>query len=99
MAAIAQNLLSVQLDAYGKMASKSSFAVDPRIGWWLMEFPVTVTFIIVFFGWGGSNTSATAPRVLAALFCMHYAYRGWIFPSMMRVHKGTGGTFSLGVAL
>ena len=78
--------------AYGRFASSAAqISLDPRIGWWLLELPCTISFCYFFFGDKHPNaagTRAPAARVLGAIFVMHYMYRGWIFPALIRVHNG-----------
>lgn len=66
--------------------------VDPRLGWWLMELPCST-----FFPWFFLRTARShefVPRLFACIFMMHYLYRGWIFPCLIRVH-GKSTNFSL----
>ena len=72
--------------AYGKFGG-GSITLDPRIGWWLMELPVTVSFLYFFFVRGGSQSKEPVPRLMALIMCLHYSYRGWIFPALIRSHK------------
>lgn len=94
---------NTQSTAYGKFggadADKIGIALPPRLGWWLMELPVTVTFLVTFFIIGGPQTHEPIPRFLAALVCMHYGYRGWIFPYLIRVAPGATNNFSILPAL
>jgi len=85
--------------AYGRFGSDAAkFSVDPRLGWWLMEIPCTVSFIYNFFIRGGTQANQLVPRLLAIIFCGHYLYRGWVFPALIRVHAGSSN-FSLLPAL
>lgn len=82
--------------AYGKFGEAAKFAVPPRVGWWLMELPVTVTFLYFFFVRGGTQSRELVPRICALIMCMHYAYRGWVYPSLLvRPHPGAKSNFSL----
>jgi len=84
--------------AYGKFGKTASLAtVDPRFGWWLMELPVTLTFLYFFFFKGGPQSQKLVPRICAANFCFHYSYRGWLFPFLIRSHASS--KFSLVPAL
>eukprot|EP00439_Symbiodinium_sp_Y106_P056278 s1585_g7.t2 len=74
--------------AYGKFGEAATFSVPPQVGWWLMELPVTLSFGFFFFH-----------RICAAVMCMHYAYRGWIYPYLLRPHPGARNNFSLVPAL
>ena len=86
----------VSSTAYGKFGLDAAvMTVPPRIGWWLMELPVTVTFIYTFFVVGGPQAGQPIPRFLAAVMCVHYSYRGWIFPYMIRAAPGATSNFSL----
>lgn len=74
--------------AYGRFGSSAAqISLDPRIGWWLLELPCTVSFCYFFFG-DKQRARAPAASVLGAIFVMHYMYRGWIFPALIRVHNG-----------
>jgi 3-oxo-5-alpha-steroid 4-dehydrogenase 1 len=81
--------------AYGKFGSGAVFTLPPRIGWWCMEIPVTVMFVYTFFIKGGSQSRELVPRICAAVICMHYTYRGWIYPYLIRSHPGATSNFSL----
>eukprot|EP01065_Artemidia_motanka_P038549 TRINITY_DN47401_c0_g1_i1.p1 TRINITY_DN47401_c0_g1~~TRINITY_DN47401_c0_g1_i1.p1 ORF type:complete len:319 (+),score=107.95 TRINITY_DN47401_c0_g1_i1:72-959(+) len=70
--------------AYGRFGSSSSVAIDPRIGWWLMELPCSVCFTVFYFLRPGPLKSSWVSKLFAAIFCCHYMYRGWIFPAMIR---------------
>jgi 3-oxo-5-alpha-steroid 4-dehydrogenase 1 len=89
--------------AYGRFgiaADALTFSLDPRLGWWLMELPCSLSFGYFFFARGGPAERTPASRALALVFCLHYLYRGWIFPALIRVHPGgAGGGFSLVPAL
>lgn len=89
--AAAENFSST---GYGRFGEGAYVAVSPRLGWWLMELPVTLSFLYFFFVKGGPQSRELAPRVLAGVFCWHYAYRGWVFPYLIRVH-GNSSNFSL----
>ncbi|CAE8699907.1 unnamed protein product, partial [Polarella glacialis] len=81
--------------AYGKFGSASVLVVSPRLGWWLMELPVTVSFLYFFFVRGGPQSKELVPRLCAAVVCMHYSYRGWAYPYLLHVHPGSASNFSL----
>lgn len=92
MCAIAENITPT---AYGKFGDGAgllpnlSFGVSPRIGWWLMEAPCTFVFAYQFYVRGGPQSHMLVPRVLAGIFLCHYAYRGWLFPFLIRTHKSS----------
>ena len=78
---------------YGRFASpRFGLSLDPRLGWFLMELPATVSFL-VFFALGPRRAEPT-PLVLLAIWLVHYANRGFFFPFSMRVARGEPGTFS-----
>jgi len=78
---------------YGRFASaRFGFSVDPRLGWFLMELPATVSFL-VFFARGPAQ-GELVPRVFLAMWLVHYANRGFFFPLAMRVTRGEKGSFS-----
>jgi hypothetical protein len=59
--------------AYGKMGSeKTLFSVPPKIGWWLMEIPVTVVFGYLFWVKGQPNSEMPVPFVLGCILSGHY---------------------------
>lgn len=79
---------------YGRFASERyGVSVDPRLGWFLMELPSTLSFLYFFSR--GERRAELVPMVLAAMFCVHYANRGFFFPLSMRVAKGQKGSFSM----
>lgn len=83
---------------YGRFASgKFGINLDARLGWFLMEVPAWLTFLIAF----GLGESPWEPvRLLfAAIFLLHYAYRGWYFPLSIRVAPGSTSSFSLMVVV
>lgn len=85
----------VSSTAYGKFGTSTAFTLPPRIGWWCMELPVTVTFVHFFFVKGGSQSRELVPRLCAAVMCLHYSYRGWLYPYLIRAHPGATSNFSL----
>lgn len=79
---------------YGRFADDSfGVSLDPRLGWFLMELPASLSF--VYFFWKGPN--AATPFALFVLFVwlVHYANRGFIMPALMRVPVGQKSSFSL----
>lgn len=81
---------------FGASGSSTTFSVNPRLGWWLMELPCSVCFAIVFFR--SPRAGEWVPRLFAGIMLLHYLYRGWIFPALIRVH-GKSTNFSLLPAL
>ena len=82
---LAENYMPTQ---YGKFGD-AKVGLDPRLGWWLMELPCSVVFVALFFFFCGPQSNEPVPRIMATIFCMHYLYRGWIFPLSINVHKGS----------
>ena len=87
-----------QSTPYGRFGNGGmTFAIDNRLGWFLMELPCSLVFLYQFFVVGGKQSHLPMPRFFAFLFCCHYLYRGWIFPYMLNVHPGTKN-FDIGIA-
>eukprot|EP00756_Hemistasia_phaeocysticola_P057693 Hpha_TRINITY_DN3429_c0_g1::TRINITY_DN3429_c0_g1_i1::g.32571::m.32571/K12343/SRD5A1; 3-oxo-5-alpha-steroid 4-dehydrogenase 1 len=99
---------------YGKFANRSlgSVQLDPRVGWWLMELPATLSFVYTFFKPDpkeaadeeerkktGRGPSKKMQMLLAALWLIHYGNRGWFFPLSIRTAPGTKANFSRGNAI
>ena len=83
---------------YGRFSSESyGFSLSPRMGWFLMELPATLSFL--FFYFQGENRLEAVPLCFLGIWCIHYANRGFIFPLLMRVAKGQKGSFSLMIVL
>lgn len=84
---------------YGRFASEDAGGVNlnPKLGWWLMELPASVSFL-VFFAWHWPAWNVTA-LVLAAIWVIHYANRGWFFPLAIRVAPGRRSTFNISVMI
>ena len=81
---------------YGRFADESfGIALDPRLGWFLMELPAPVTF--VYFYVAGPNTGAPLPLFILFVWIVHYVNRGFIMPALMRVPRGQKSSFSLSV--
>jgi 3-oxo-5-alpha-steroid 4-dehydrogenase 1 len=97
---------------YGKYGGRGSgVSLDPKLGWWLMELPATLSFLTFF--WRGRSAKVRAereerdldkkkrgpsgwtPKVLFLVWCLHYGNRGWFFPLNIRVAKGTKQSFAL----
>lgn len=83
---------------YGRFASESfGFSFSPKLGWFLMELPATLSF--VFFYFQGQNRFEAVPLFFLAIWLIHYGNRGFIFPLLMRVAKGQKGSFSIMIVL
>lgn len=79
---------------YGKLGSeRGGINLSPRMGWFLMELPATLSFL--WFYLHGDNAGELVPMIFLGIWLIHYTNRGFIFPLLMRVAKGTKGTFSI----
>jgi 3-oxo-5-alpha-steroid 4-dehydrogenase 1 len=78
---------------YGRFASaRFGVSIDPRWGWFLMELPATVSFLVFYAR--GPHRGDTVPLIFLCVWLVHYANRGFYFPFSMRVAAGQKGTFS-----
>ena len=83
---------------YGRFAEdRWGLQLDPRVGWWLMELPASLTF--PYFYLKGPNAGEPFPIFIAFVWACHYANRGWIMSALMRVPKGSTSSFSLMVVM
>lgn len=83
---------------YGRFADESfGVSLDPRLGWFLMELPATLSFVYFFF----RGDDPYSPYALFVLFvwAVHYANRGFVMPALMRVPRGQKSSFSLVVVV
>ena len=79
---------------YGRFASaRWGPALDPRIGWMLMELPASVVFLATYFR--GPNRLEPFPLFFLFVWCCHYLNRGFLMPLFMRVPKGQKSSFGL----
>lgn len=79
---------------YGRFASDSyGVGLSPRLGWFLMELPATLSFVFFFFL--GEHRFEAVPLFFLGIWLIHYGNRGFIFPFLMRVAKGQKGSFSI----
>jgi 3-oxo-5-alpha-steroid 4-dehydrogenase 1 len=79
---------------YGRFSSsKYGVSLSPRLGWFLMELPATLSFL--FFFSRGPNRGEVVPLVFLAMWLIHYGNRGFVFPFSIRVAKGDKGSFSI----
>lgn len=82
--------------SYGRFSSpKLGFNLNPKFGWWLMEIPATVVFAISYLS--GPARFAPTSVVLAGIWALHYANRGWFFPLAIRQVPGKRNTFNVSV--
>ena len=83
---------------YGRFASASwGVSLSPKWGWFLMELPATLSFVVFFFA--GQNCTQAVPLFFLGVWLLHYGNRGFLFPLLMRVPKGAKGSFSLMVVV
>ena len=79
---------------YGKLSQGDvGFNFSPKWGWFLMELPASVSFIVFYFA--GENCFEAVPLFFLGIWLIHYGNRGFIFPMLMRVAKGAKGSFSV----
>lgn len=82
---------------YGRFAARRSrVGLNPRLGWFLMELPALVVFLLFYFR--GPNAFAPFPLFALFVWVVHYANRGFVMPALMRVPRGASG-FGLPVVL
>lgn len=83
---------------YGRFASKKfGFNFSPRLGWFLMELPATLSFVTFYFQ--GQHRFETVPLLFLGVWLMHYSNRGFIFPYLIRMAKGATSSFSVTVVV
>src|SRR5687767_11512883 len=75
---------------YGRFG-EGARAVNPRLGWFLMELPATLVFWSFYLA--GPNRGELVPMILATIWMLHYVNRGFLFPFLIRAPKGKGGNF------
>jgi 3-oxo-5-alpha-steroid 4-dehydrogenase 1 len=79
---------------YGRFGSaRFGFSMGPRLGWFLMELPAVPVFCWFFFT--GPRWSEAVPLLFLAVWLMHYANRGFLFPYLIRTTPGAKTSFSL----
>jgi 3-oxo-5-alpha-steroid 4-dehydrogenase 1 len=79
---------------YGRFSStRYGVNLSPRLGWFLMELPATLSFL--YFYARGPRRAEVVPLVFLAMWLIHYANRGFLFPLRMRVARNDRGSFSL----
>jgi 3-oxo-5-alpha-steroid 4-dehydrogenase 1 len=79
---------------YGRFASdKWGISLSPRLGWFLMELPATLSF--VFFYFQGRNRFEIVPLFFLFVWLVHYGNRGFVFPYLVRSPKGATASFSI----
>ncbi|MCA9579097.1 MAG: methyltransferase [Polyangiales bacterium] len=83
---------------YGRFATdRYGMALDPRLGWFLMELPATLAFFTVYL----RSPERAEPFAMFCAFVwgVHYLNRGFLMPAFMRVPKGQKSTFGLMVVV
>jgi 3-oxo-5-alpha-steroid 4-dehydrogenase 1 len=98
---------------YGKFGGHKSVGVslDPRLGWFLMELPASISFLYHFYIGRKlklekerketnlekkmEGPSGYMPKILFFLWCRHYFNRGFYFPLTIRVAQGSKQSFAL----
>lgn len=84
--------------SYGRFSSgKRGINLNPKFGWWLMEIPATVVFAVAYLS-GPARFEPTS-LVLAGIWVLHYANRGWFFPLAIRQVPGKRSTFNISVVV
>ncbi|BBZ00039.1 phosphatidylethanolamine N-methyltransferase family domain-containing protein [Mycolicibacterium fallax] len=79
---------------YGRFGDAAGgIKLNPKLGWWLMEIPATVVFLVFFLS--GPQRFEVVPLVLAAIWLMHYGNRGWFFPLSIRQVPGKQASFGV----
>ncbi len=82
--------------SYGRFSEEEKgISLSPRLGWFLMELPATLTFVYFFFQ--GEHWREAVPLFFLGIWLLHYGNRGFVFPFLIRSAKGAKGTFSVGV--
>lgn len=82
--------------SYGRFSTtKLGLNLNPKLGWWLMEIPATVVFVVCYVS-GPARFEPTS-LVLAGIWALHYSNRGWFFPLAIRQVPGKRSTFNFSV--
>lgn len=83
---------------YGRFASDNwGINLSPRVGWFLMELPATLSF--VFFYFQGRNRFEIVPLFFLFVWLVHYGNRGFVFPHLIRRPKGASASFSITIVV
>lgn len=79
---------------YGRFASdRWGLNLSPRLGWFLMELPATLSFVFFFFR--GENRFEPVPLFFLVVWLIHYGNRGFVFPYLIRSPRGAKASFSI----
>ena len=86
---------AVAKSPYGRFASDQwgGINLDPRLGWFLMELPATLSFVYFYFQ--GRNRFEVVPLFFLVVWLIHYGNRGFVFPYLIRTPKGATASFSI----
>lgn len=83
---------------YGRFASEAwGVSLSPRLGWFLMELPATLSFVYFYFQ--GRNRFEIVPLFFLFVWLIHYGNRGFVFPYLIRSPKGAKASFSVTIVL
>lgn len=83
---------------YGKFYQpKWGPSLDNHLGWFLMEVPVFIVMLVLW--WFSGRRGDTVRLVFLLLFELHYFHRSFIFPSQLRGHSRMPWTIVLMGAL
>ncbi|KAJ7338360.1 hypothetical protein JRQ81_011400 [Phrynocephalus forsythii] len=75
---------------YGRYTSRSfGFLIPARVAWMVQEAPAFLVPFLLLLCSDGARLGAWSNRVLLGLFLVHYAYRSFIFPFLIRGGKPT----------
>ena len=80
---------------YGRFASdKYGISLSPRLGWFLMELPATLTFV---WFWVRGDRHDLVTGIFLLVWLGHYGNRGFAFPFLIRAPRGQTSSFSITV--
>jgi 3-oxo-5-alpha-steroid 4-dehydrogenase 1 len=89
---------AVMKSPYGRFASNHwGVNLSPRLGWFLMELPATLSF--VFFYFRGPHRFELVPLFFLLVWLVHYGNRGFVFPYLLRSPKGATASFSITIVV
>ncbi len=68
---------------YGQHATKKwGPMINDKLGWFIMEIPTVIIYVILFLISG--RKTQLVPVLFSMLFMMHYMYRSFVFPQLIR---------------
>ena len=88
-------LVSTRRKAYYGKFSTGGIALNPKLGWFCMEFPGFCTFIFCYFQ--GLYWREPIQLVFLGIWMFHYGYMSMVFPSWIRNPKGAKANFGVPV--